>query len=334
MYAILWFKDESSLDMEFESTVGLDSIWDYSTRWLYIIQNVLSMCFAWCFYFVITWETRRLLRPAKVITAESDAEKAVVALVASMMAFGAIMILDYFSDKYSGADTEMLLRGMIRSLGVLVGFSWEHAFEGGVEVISELTAEKGEWYPLIVRLGMALIIGLGITPAWERYILRNVLTLRKALMKDEEKISRATVAASAASISHQSLMLQGVMDIAAYSGEDAIDSEGFAVSIKKDVPREMQLDAQDALTSVQPGSNLASARTVKSTPRSIKSTPRSVRFTPSCTPRDSSLPLIQDDKANGDSEEETALLSERDVHGDRRAFEMKIWAEFEPGRQA
>jgi len=175
---------------KFESTTGLDSFWAYSKRWIFIIQNVFSQCFAWCLLHVISWETQRLLLPTKTLSPHSDAEKAVVALISSVVAFGSILVLDHYSDQLKGTEAEKAMRGIIRSLGVLVGFSWEHTFEGGVEVISELTAEKGAWYPLLVRLGMALVIGVGITPAWSRYILRNVLKLRALLEREEAGLHR------------------------------------------------------------------------------------------------------------------------------------------------
>lgn len=165
--------------LEYESTAGVDTIWDYVKRWIFILQYVISMCFAWSLLFAITWQAGRLLGPLGPMATQTDAREALVATLVSIVAFAGIFTLDYLGDT-AGGDLNLAMRSIIKSLGILVGFSWESAFEVGVEVISELTTEVGAWCPVIVRVGMAVIIGLGITPAWTRYILRRVVELRAA----------------------------------------------------------------------------------------------------------------------------------------------------------
>jgi len=73
---------------------------------------------------------------------------------------------------------------------VLVGFSWEQAFAGGVEVIVEETCPHVHghipWHGIMLRLGMALIMGAGVIPAWQMYILKSLLVLREQYHEKKE----------------------------------------------------------------------------------------------------------------------------------------------------
>merc|ERR1712222_134949 len=62
---------------------------------------------------------------------------------------------------------------IINAIAILVGFSWEHAFDTGVEAIASLTAR-----PVETELFLALFVVILIVPAWRKYILKKVMQLK------------------------------------------------------------------------------------------------------------------------------------------------------------
>jgi len=72
----------------------------------------------------------------------------------------------------TGDLADLGIISIIGGLGILVGFAWEQSFDGGVEVIAELTP-----YPILAQLGMAILVALVVVTPWRRYILDTLIQL-------------------------------------------------------------------------------------------------------------------------------------------------------------
>lgn len=152
----------------------------YMKRWFFIFQTVFAMCFAWCLLSTVTWTGAQLLEDIGFFFGHhTTGQHACIALVVSFLAFCLIRVLDLIEDmEYTGDVTDKCTRSMIDSLAILIGFSWEHAFEIGVGVIAELTKGRGVWCPPVAKFVLAVAVALVVIPAWRLYILKMVLKLR------------------------------------------------------------------------------------------------------------------------------------------------------------
>jgi len=202
-------KHESDSDMDCRK---------YGKRWAIIIQMIMSMIFAWCILATGTAAVSTFLQihqlADKGYKPNGAAVLAVLAMIVSIVAFIVITILDKISDKLSDlqvddpsnddpnkeSDSERAIRGIIKALGILVGFSWEQAFAGGVEAIVETEPIESPWFPVILQFGLAITIGFGVVPAWRDYILRNLLNFQivHAEMKQQQKMARQSCASERA----------------------------------------------------------------------------------------------------------------------------------------
>lgn len=185
-----WF----SMD-EHEATI--DMSWSlYFRRWAYLVQAVTSMTFAWCLLAtskaLVTYCLCLMDLPKYGYGPSGASVRAVLAMLISILAFVIIFMLDTIGDRLreggSAEDVERGVRGIIRSLGILVGFAWEQAFAGGMENIIEKEEEvvKNPWFPVSMQVALAIVVGLGVVPAWEWYILRNLMKLQLELKMEEE----------------------------------------------------------------------------------------------------------------------------------------------------
>merc|ERR1719422_1432798 len=122
-------------------------------RWMFISNWVLARCFAWCLLYSISWTMASCLIKAGLVEYGFRPECAVVrlalAFMVSIVAFCGIWTLDYISDHSDNMGFHYVIRNIIRSIGFLVGFCWEQAFNRGVESLSllqhDMQAEtKGE----------------------------------------------------------------------------------------------------------------------------------------------------------------------------------------------
>jgi len=177
-----------------ERAASSDTGWaEYCNRWTFILGGVCAQHFAWCLLFGIVWATRIVLEgfksPEQGYGINCPSIRAVLTMLVSIIGFVIIWIFDSLSDMASDPAVEKALRSIIKSIGVLVGFSWEQAFAAGVEDIVESLEPEAEhasaqghrtrWMFLLVKTGMAFALSVVVVPAWRMYILRSVLRLRK-----------------------------------------------------------------------------------------------------------------------------------------------------------
>lgn len=139
-----------------------------------IVQNAVSMSFAWSLLYAAKWHLAEyhVLGNPNFITA-----RLVLCLFVSFVVFGIVTVLDKLAD-FDLADEELdkivdeAIVTLISSLGLAVGFSWEQAFDGAMEVIADETGNAE-----LATLGLAAVMCAVVVPAWRLYILPIVSRL-------------------------------------------------------------------------------------------------------------------------------------------------------------
>merc|ERR1712113_102297 len=76
-----------------------------------------------------------------------------------------------------GARTSRVIKIIITALSILVGFTWEHCFHGGVEAVASVFENPS--YSQMMQLFLTAFVALVIIPAWRRYILVKVIYCRE-----------------------------------------------------------------------------------------------------------------------------------------------------------
>jgi len=141
--------------------------------------GTLSMGFAWCVLFATrsAFSAWPLLQRHN-LTPDSIEGRVLLAMVLSLFTCAIIVVLDKIEDasrKEGDRSILKLLKNIITGLSILIGFTWEHTFDGCVEAISSLWTDK-----LLGKITLTLAIVIIVVPAWRRYILARVVELHKA----------------------------------------------------------------------------------------------------------------------------------------------------------
>jgi len=145
------------------------------SRVLECVQNTCAMVFAWC----LLWATRWLALGLPVLEELRAAPatilgRVLLALVLSTAALLIIFLLDLVEDNAAGARVARVVQNVVNALCILIGFSWEHCFDGGVEaVVGKFTN------PVSMDLALTALVAMVIIPAWRRNILARVLYLEE-----------------------------------------------------------------------------------------------------------------------------------------------------------
>eukprot|EP00405_Crypthecodinium_cohnii_P010164 CAMPEP_0206425232 /NCGR_PEP_ID=MMETSP0324_2-20121206/3676_1 /ASSEMBLY_ACC=CAM_ASM_000836 /TAXON_ID=2866 /ORGANISM="Crypthecodinium cohnii, Strain Seligo" /LENGTH=735 /DNA_ID=CAMNT_0053889989 /DNA_START=311 /DNA_END=2515 /DNA_ORIENTATION=+ len=177
--SLVWVGSHFGL-VHFISEPGVASATQTAVRWFFIGQSVCSMESAWLLKKAGAWQMARFLSANGVDLEHGVTEEVLIALVISMMAIPMIFLLDYIEDLDStGEVADRCVRSIILSVGILIGFTWENAFDGGMEVLVELSQESNAAYPLWVKMGLAILMFLLVVPAWRHYIQRNAFVLEE-----------------------------------------------------------------------------------------------------------------------------------------------------------
>eukprot|EP00746_Dinoflagellata_sp_MGD_P036054 gnl/MRDRNA2_/MRDRNA2_18643_c0_seq1.p1 gnl/MRDRNA2_/MRDRNA2_18643_c0~~gnl/MRDRNA2_/MRDRNA2_18643_c0_seq1.p1 ORF type:complete len:648 (+),score=105.56 gnl/MRDRNA2_/MRDRNA2_18643_c0_seq1:42-1985(+) len=154
-------------------------------RMVIVFQNVMAMAFAWSLLYAFKWELARFPRfgSPNAMTA-----RLLLAILISFVAFALIYCLDMFAESdLGGHAADDAIFSIIGGLGILVGFSWEQSFDGGVEVIAALTPN-----PLLAEVALALVVTTVVMPAWQRYILHTVIKLSEEREEKQNKAKEAS----------------------------------------------------------------------------------------------------------------------------------------------
>jgi len=166
-------------------------------RLLKILTGMSSMGFAWCCLFgsrTVFMKNKDLDKAG--VGMVTIAGRVLLALILSLSATALIFALDWISDtakssappgKNPGAE---IVTQLVFAKSILVGFSWEHSFDGGVEAIASMTSQ-----PLMTQSALAVFMWLVVVPAWRKHILRKALMLQDYYNKQNQadiQVSKAS----------------------------------------------------------------------------------------------------------------------------------------------
>merc|ERR1712060_375893 len=108
-----------------------------------------------------------------------------LAMVLSGAALALIFVLDHVEDTahemWGSEHTRRIskvVQIVVNALSILIGFTWEQSFDGGVEAVASTTSR-----PLLMKLCLISMVAVVIVPAWRRHILVKVLSLNR--LRDE-----------------------------------------------------------------------------------------------------------------------------------------------------
>jgi hypothetical protein len=161
------------------------------------ILNATAMCFAWCMLVATEWAIE-WLSLMKGLALNPVLKAVVIAWVLNAIVCGALFVMDRVHDRLkqdsmntsTGKEQMVFVSQIVRinvtALGILVGFSWEHCFDGGVETISNRASTEQR---LFIQILMGIGVCIVILPAWRRYILQRVMQIEDR-MEEEEDMSR------------------------------------------------------------------------------------------------------------------------------------------------
>merc|ERR1712050_700296 len=100
-----------------------------------------------------------------------------------------IWLLDVIADlPETGADIDKAIRAVVQALGILIGFSWEKAFDTAVEGVSDFISF---FPPSGTKLGMAIVLAAVVVPAWRMHILPTILAFEEEEEEEEEQEEKA-----------------------------------------------------------------------------------------------------------------------------------------------
>merc|ERR1711957_902014 len=110
--------------------------------------------------------------------------RVMMALELSGVACFVVIFLDKIDDFHAGSEDSQAgaraIQQIITALGILVGFSWEHCFEGSVGAVAGLTD-----HPRITKLVLGCLVTILVVPAWRKYVLVKAMMLEELKMQRE-----------------------------------------------------------------------------------------------------------------------------------------------------
>jgi len=132
--------------------------------------------FAWCTLFATRWALEHI--PALTENHVSPSSIQGRVLMSTVLSFGAlavIIVLDKIEDwNPSDDDVHKVVKNAVTGLSILIGFTWEHSFDGAVEAIASVTEE-----PLVIQITGVIVISIVVIPAWRKFILAKLIELQK-----------------------------------------------------------------------------------------------------------------------------------------------------------
>eukprot|EP00929_Paragymnodinium_shiwhaense_P064571 TRINITY_DN32353_c0_g1_i1.p1 TRINITY_DN32353_c0_g1~~TRINITY_DN32353_c0_g1_i1.p1 ORF type:complete len:632 (+),score=81.10 TRINITY_DN32353_c0_g1_i1:133-1896(+) len=160
----------------------------YLWRWFKNIHFITSTASAWCLMFSV--QAVFLVVPApngKHFRKTSSIQSLCFAMAMSGLCFSLVFILDVIHDKMHVLSViRVVIKCYVRSLAILIGFTWEEAFAFGLDSIAEITAPYGEWYPILTKFALGILVAVIVVPAYRLYILKRMMELEETHRKDVE----------------------------------------------------------------------------------------------------------------------------------------------------
>jgi heme/copper-type cytochrome/quinol oxidase subunit 2 len=169
---------------------------NFVERMTEIALNGAAMTFAWS----VLWGTRWAFdwvfdsanedrpHPSQVM------QRVVIALVLSAVACASVFVLDKIDDvskdQADGSNSEEQAKAiqiLVNALAILIGFSWEHSFDGGVAAVASMAETKLQ--KASAKFGLGLAIAVVMTPMWRKHILTKEMALEQ--LKSDREASMA-----------------------------------------------------------------------------------------------------------------------------------------------
>mmetsp|Transcript_126635 Transcript_126635/g.404660 ORF Transcript_126635/g.404660 Transcript_126635/m.404660 type:complete len:364 (+) Transcript_126635:1399-2490(+) len=148
-------------------------------RVILVVQNASAMGLAWSMLGFFQWEIMRIL--PSIGGPETSSFRVLLSLIVSFTVLFVVRGLDRVADmEVTGDEADLTIFSIINALSILVGFSWEHAFHLGVEVVA---VKLG--YPVAGQFVLALIVAAVAIVPWRRHILQKVLHLEKEVAESK-----------------------------------------------------------------------------------------------------------------------------------------------------
>mmetsp|Transcript_27222 Transcript_27222/g.51357 ORF Transcript_27222/g.51357 Transcript_27222/m.51357 type:complete len:541 (+) Transcript_27222:77-1699(+) len=159
----------------------------FGKRVFVVFQHMTSMVTAWACLFYAEWQIYVMGWESTVIGGSL-----VVACFVTFLSLFAVLVLDLWNSRVEGG---MMLGRALKSaelaLGVLIGFSWERAFDVGFEEISLKMEKSGYAHasPEVIVVLLSAILFAVVYPAWRLYILPAAIAEEKMEAEKEKKAS-------------------------------------------------------------------------------------------------------------------------------------------------
>jgi len=163
-------------------------------KFAHFFSHILGMTFAWVLLYTTTEAVSHIDLNNPVLS------KVIVALLVSVVAFIAISLLEVIEHKAEVEAADDIKHGQVKaglqvednmkalgqlilSIGILIGFSWEKAFDEALDAISEVDArlyQNGSTYgKSLENFSLTFILVLIVAPAWRLYIIPTVKRLEE-----------------------------------------------------------------------------------------------------------------------------------------------------------
>lgn len=143
------------------------------------LKNIIAMDYAWCVFFSSEW----FVAAHFFTNTGGMMQEITVALFVTAMALALIFVLDKVEDmEATGQAVDSACRAVIKAISVLIGFSWEKAFDTAVADFTEAVT----FFPHpLTKLFLAVLLAALVVPAWRMHILPCVLAFEEAEEEQE-----------------------------------------------------------------------------------------------------------------------------------------------------
>jgi hypothetical protein len=132
------------------------------------------MVHCWCLYFSGVW-MMAASDVAEYIGVYEDSAllKVILACLLTVYAFVLIFALEKLASlEATGPKADQAIYTVMGSLGILVGFTWEQAFERSVSTVVQANPAAPE---PVLKAGLALFLVGMVLPAWRMYIILHTM---------------------------------------------------------------------------------------------------------------------------------------------------------------
>lgn len=144
-----------------------------------------AMVHCWCLYFAGVWIMAASdMAEWLEVYEDSALLKVILACFLTVYAFTLIFVLEKFASlDCTGPKVDQAIYTIMGSLGILVGFTWEQAFERSVGTVCQAVKQVPE--PLL-KCFLALFLVAMVLPAWRMYIILHTLHHSTEHMADDD----------------------------------------------------------------------------------------------------------------------------------------------------